>query len=323
MRPTRLSIILFVFYFIILSFWLSAPFFLRGNLPVNNTIFFTGFKNSTKFGYLFAFAYAFIPLFGSIVGFTLTQKWGFSKSSVGKSVFFLSMSLLSWTTGEFIWSYYNFFLNANVPYPSWADAGFVLNYPFLGIGMIYLGIASGAKLGLEKTGRKLLLFLIPLLVSLLSWYVMVVIARGGSLTSGGGMLKVFFDIAYPAGDVILLTIGFLIFGLSFRYWGAQIKLPVIVILIGILLEYVADFGFSYTTTVNTFYNGSWVDLTYATSLAILSFGVILLDVNKAPSIATTVANTALIPSPPSASSVPPTPDLQAVSNAPSITDQST
>ena len=240
---------------------------------------------------------------GSLAGFTISKKWGFFKNPVSKAVFFLSLSLLSWALGEFIWAYYNFFLKANVPYPSWADAGFVANYPFWGIGMVYLGQASGAGLGLHKTSRKILLVLIPIIVSLFSWYFMVILARGGSITSGGGPLKVFFDIAYPAGDVILLTMGLLIFGLSFRYWGAQLKWPVIVILVGILSEYIADFGFSYTTTINTYYNGCLVDFTYATSLLILSFSVTLLDV-KDGAVASTVSPAPVIPPTPASAIAP-------------------
>ena len=280
MKLTHAASFLIGFYIALLFFWLCAGLFANGGSSITLATIFTGFKHSTQYGYIFSFVYGFIPFIGSIIGFRISKSWGFFKESVGKAVFFLSLSLFSWSMGEFIWAYYNFFLNATVPYPSWADVGFVLNYPFWGIGMVYLGNASGARMGLQKTGRKLLLIVIPVVVSLFSWYIMVDLARAGSITSGGGFLKVFFDIAYPVGDVILLTMGLLIFGLSFRYWGNQLKWPITVILLGIALEYIADFGFSYTTTVNTFYNGSWVDLVFTTSLTILSLGVSMLDLKQ-------------------------------------------
>jgi len=190
--------------------------------------------------------------------------------------------------------------------------------------MVYFGKASGANLGLQRTGRKLLLVLIPVLVSLISWYFMVILARGGSITSGGGPLKVFFDIAYPAGDVILLTMGLLIFGLSFRYWSAQLKWPIIVILVGILAEYISDFWFSYATTLNTFYNGCLGDLSFATALMILSVAVTLLDTQgESFSPASTipavqpVSNTLVPPSIPSMtpSSIPDAPIAQPASDS--------
>lgn len=286
MKLTKSSLFLLGFYLALLLVWFSASLFDTSNAHVSIFTLFNGFKNSTKFGYIFAFAYAFIPLYGSLVGFNITRKWGL-RGSVGKAVFYLSLSLFCWAIGEFIWSYYNFFLNANTPYPSWADAAFILTYPFWAIGLIYFGDAAGAKTGWHKKSGKLLVFIIPILVTAFSWYVLVDIARAGSVTSGGGPLTVFFDIAYPIGDIIILAIAFIIFGLSFRYWGGQIKWPIIITVIGFLIEYFADFGFSYTTTVNSYYNGSWVDLTFATSLVLLSFAVALLDVNEAP--ATTYA----------------------------------
>ena len=176
------------------------------------------------------------------------------------------------------------------------------------------------------------MFVIPLLVTIFSWYILVVLARGGSVTSGGGPIKVFFDIAYPVGDIIILAIAFIIFGLSFRYWAGQIKWPVIITIIGFLMEYFADFAFSYTTTVNTYYNGSWVDLTYATSLVLLSFAVALLDVNEAPSGLSSipvspsmppVQNSSVsttIPMSQSMPTVPPIPQVTSISNIPPPSD---
>ena len=309
MKLTHAASFLIGFYIALLFFWLFSGLFANGGSSITLATIFTGFKHSTQYGYIFSFVYGFIPFIGSIIGFRISKSWGFFKESVGKAVFFLSLSLFSWSMGEFIWAYYNFFLNATVPYPSWADVGFVLNYPFWGIGMVYLGNASGARMGLQKTGRKLLLIIIPVVVSLFSWYIMVDLARAGSITSGGGFLKVFFDIAYPVGDVILMTMGLLIFGLSFRYWGNQLKWPITIILLGIALEYIADFGFSYTTTVNTFYNGSWVDLVFTTSLTILGLGVAMLDVKEKPSSAGTVTAPAISPTAPPSSlpNIPPVP----------------
>lgn len=324
MKLTKSSIFLLGFYLALLLFWFSASLFDTGNSHVSIFTFFNGFKNSTKFGYIFAFAYAFIPLYGSIVGFHITRKWGF-KSVVGKAVFYLSLSLLFWAIGEFIWSYYNFFLNANTPYPSWADVAFILTYPCWAVGLIYFGNAAGAKTGLHTKSGKILLFVIPLLVTIFSWYILVVLARGGSVTSGGGPIKVFFDIAYPVGDIIILAIAFIIFGLSFRYWAGQIKWPVIITIIGFLMEYFADFAFSYTTTVNTYYNGSWVDLTYATSLVLLSFAVALLDFDVVPSLvyspqitpgATSIQNNTVISNNPAAQSIPPIPPVITAQNIP-------
>jgi hypothetical protein len=101
----------------------------------------------------------------------------------------------------------------------------------------------------------------------------VFVARGGIFDISGDWIKIFFDIAYPLFDVIVLAIGGLVFGLSFKYLGGRYKWPVLITLFGFVINYFADFGFSYTTTVGSFYNGSWVDLLFTSAMFVISFGV--------------------------------------------------
>jgi diguanylate cyclase len=280
MRITKASDFIIGFFIALVIFWFSASFFDVGNSPFHYYTIFDGFKNNQTYGYIFNFVYAFIPLYVGIYGFRIAKKWGMFKSSMGKAIINLSISLIFWAIGELMWAYYNFFLGSNIPYPSWADAAYVLTYPFLAAGLIYLGQATGVKFGLKNTLGKIFLFITPILLLIFSWYVLVVVARGGSITTGGGSLTVFFDIAYPMGDVIVLVMAFLIYGLSFKYLGGMFKWPIIITIFGVFLEYVADFAFSYTTTINTYYNGNWVDLVYLFSLVFMSLGVTLLDVQE-------------------------------------------
>jgi len=181
--------------------------------------------------------------------------------------------------GEMIWSYYNFFLNQEIPYPSWSDVGFIFAYPLWAIGTFYLSQATGVKYGLKNIAGRLLLITIPIFALLISYYLLVVIARQGVFAFEGGVLKIFFDLAYPIGDVIILTFAALVYGLSLNYLGGRFKIPVLITLLGFVANYIADFGFSYTTTVGTFYNGNWVDLMFATALFVMGFGLLNLDIN--------------------------------------------
>jgi hypothetical protein len=281
MKITRASSFILGYYIALVIFWFSASLFATGNSQLQFSTILSGFKSSVHYGYIFAFSYALIPLFGGIMGLRKSVSWGFFKSSMGKSVFFLSIGLLTWSIGELIWSYYNFFLNAVVPYPSWADASFILSWPLWTVGVLFLGRATGAKFGFKKMGGKLLVIAVPIIIFIISYYFLVTVARGGSITSGGGPLKVFFDIAYPVLDVVILTLAALIYGLSFKYLGGKYKWPVLITLFGFLVNYVADFGFSYTTTINTFYNGCWVDLMFTSAMFVLSFGINSLDIKDA------------------------------------------
>lgn len=240
------------------------------------SIFFSG-KTDDPSNLWFALAYGILPIFGSVFGFIYAEKWGFWKSTIGKAIILFSLGLLTWGIGELIWSYYNLILHVEIPYPSWADASFIISWPLWAIGMYYLSFATGAKYGLKEKIGQFQLFLFPVICASVSYYLLVTIARQGSFEIAGGPLKIFFDLAYPLGDVIIITLSLIIFGLSFKYLGGRYKWAVLVTFLGFVLNYFADFGFSYTTTVGTFHNGNWVDLLFCTAMFALSFGINNLD----------------------------------------------
>ncbi|HSW96758.1 MAG TPA: hypothetical protein VLF89_02955 [Candidatus Saccharimonadales bacterium] len=258
MKITRSSAFLAGYYICLLGWWVLIQFYKVTDQSIN---------------IVFAFSYGLIPLLGGGLGLFRSKDWGFLKSVLGKALFFFSLGLITWGIGECIWSYYTIFLKVEIPYPSWSDAGFIISWPLWAIGVYHLSHATGAKYGLKRTPGQLFLFILPILIAIISYYLLVIVARSGSITSGGGPLKIFFDLAYPIGDAIVLTIALLVYGLSFKYLGGRFKWPVIITLFGFIFNYAADFGFSYTTTVGTFYNGGLVDLLFTTAMFVLSFGI--------------------------------------------------
>ena len=94
---------------------------------------------------LYSNTYGIIPLLGGLYGLFLAQHWGGMESKVGKAIIFLSLGLITWGIGMVIWLYYNIVLDVSVPYPSLADAAFILSWPLWGIGAAFLSIATGAK----------------------------------------------------------------------------------------------------------------------------------------------------------------------------------
>lgn len=217
----------------------------------------------------------FIPLVGGINGLTVAKHWGSFQSAVGRAIIFLSLGLISWGFGTYIFSgVYNFLLHVEVPYPSLADVGYIISLPLWAIGIIQLSRATGAKYGLRSSKGKVLSFLVPALVIALSYYLLVVVARGGSIDfSDPAILKLFFDLAYPIGDVVILTLATSVYALSYNYFGGLYKKVIYTILLGFVLMYLADFSFSYSTTLNTFYPADWVDLLFTTAMFVLSVGV--------------------------------------------------
>lgn len=237
-------------------------------------------QQNTINNFLYGAALGILPLISSIFGFINAKKWGGLHSAMGKAVNFLSAGLFTWALGTLIFAYYNIFLNVEVPYPSLADAAYIISWPLWGMGMYYLSKATGAKYGLRSSTGKIIFLIIPIIVIVLSYYLLVVVARGGVLTeSFDDYLKLFFDLAYPVGDVVILILATLIYGLSYNYFGGKFKSAIYLVLLGFVINYIADFSFSYTTTNETFYVANWVDLIFTTAMFTLSLGVSLFDPN--------------------------------------------
>ena len=219
-----------------------------------------------------------IPFVGGILGLKNSMSCGGRKSIMGRSSLFLSSGLIAWASGMIAWNYYIFFTNIEIPYPSFADVGYVLGLLFFIIGISILSKAIGVKFALRNIQGKILLFIIPVIVIIISIYLLINIARGGVLIDiSGSYLKLFFDLLYPLGDVVILTVISLVYFLSKDILGGKYKFPVLILLTGFLVFYISDFMFSYTTTNGTYFNGHLVDFLFTTSMFILSAGFFIFD----------------------------------------------
>jgi len=259
MKISRTSVFLGGFYISMLILWITLTFFHYTNNFINLA---------------FVFIYGFIPLIGGIAGLFSSLKWGGFSSVLGKAIIYLSIGLITWSMGEMIWTlYYNLILKIEIPYPSLADASFILSWPFWIAGVYFLAKATGVKYALAKKQSTLKIILIPIIALTISYYLLVIVARQGSVEISGGMIKIFFDLAYPILDVVILTLALLVYGLSLQFLGGRFKWPVLIILFSFLVNYFADFIFSYTTTIETYFNGNIADLLFMTAMFLLSFGV--------------------------------------------------
>jgi hypothetical protein len=227
------------------------------------------------FNYLYSFLFGLIPLLAGIFAIFRAHVWGGFKSSVGRAVLFIGIGIFLWGYGETIWSYYNFFLNVAAPYPSWADLGFAPSIFFYGLGISFLSSATGAKFALRNSTARHFAILAPIFIMVLSYYVLVVVARGNIVVPPGETpLKTVLDIAYPLGDFVGLTLAVVLSSLSFKYLGGKYKTDIFALLLGLAVMYIADSVFSYTTTVNTYYNADFGDLLLTFGVFLLSFGVL-------------------------------------------------
>ena len=230
---------------------------------------------SGTYNYLYSFLFGLIPFFGGLVAMQLSTIWGGFRSAVGKAVFFVGLGIFLWGCGENIWSYYNFFAGVAAPYPSLADLGFAPSIFFYGLGAIYLARATGARFAFRHRYTKWLVLLAFVAVTALAYYVLVVVARGNVLIpQGETVLKAILDVAYPLGDLLGAVLAVVISGLSFPYLGGRYRFDVYTILLGLIVMFIADATFSYTTTIGTYYNADFGDLLLAFGMFCLTLGAL-------------------------------------------------
>ena len=217
-----------------------------------------------------------IPFLAAIAGFKNAKAWG--KSAVGKAVNFLSLGTLTWSLGMLAWNYYIFLADVEVPYPSLADVFFILSWPLWTLGIINLSKATGVKFALRQVKGKILIVIVPILAVIASYYMLVVVARGGVIElDGSSGWKLFFDLFYPIGTAVILTLALTFFSLSRDYLGGIYKKPITILILGFLANYLSDFTFSLTTTSGTYFNGHFVDILFLTAMYFIGLSISLMS----------------------------------------------
>ncbi|WP_460711501.1 diguanylate cyclase domain-containing protein [Nocardioides dilutus] len=161
----------------------------------------------------------------------------------------------SWAAGQAVWSFYEVGLGREVPFPSLADVGF-LAFPLVaGAGLLIWSGAQGSQA--TARGRDLMdgaIIAVSLLV--LSW---LTVMEPVVETSGGASFSLALSLAYPLGDVVLVT---LLLITLLRSESERVTLTMLVLGLGGFA--LADSLFVYMTTTGTYSStdlvssGGWV-----------------------------------------------------------------
>jgi diguanylate cyclase (GGDEF)-like protein len=194
-----------------------------------------------------AFSDISIGVAAAAAGFAAVAAWRRQAGWPGRSWLLIGIGMLAWALGEAIWTTYEVFLAREVPFPSSADAGFLLLYPFALVGLV-------AMLDFHRRALRTLFDSFMVAGSLL--YVSWPLVLEPTYQAGGqGLFARSIALAYPIGDIILATMAFVLLSQLARQTRGTLALTGA----GMLGLAVADSGFAYLTTHGAYASASVID----------------------------------------------------------------
>jgi len=173
----------------------------------------------------------------------------------------LGAAALSWGMGQLIWSWLDLSGGSGASFPSLADAFFLAAIPLIAAGVLSWPTAPVRALAQVRTLLDGLLIASSLLFA--SWALVL----GPTYHAGGGsLLPRTIGLAYPIGDLVLLTIAFSVLA---RSRGRAIIQPAL-ITITIVSMAVADSAFAYLAGKSAYATGAWLDLGWLVAWLVLA-----------------------------------------------------
>ena len=238
------------------------------------------FNSSLRIRQAWGSLYQIMAVFGGVIGLAVSNKWGGNKSLLGKAIMFFSIGLLLQSFGQSVDSYYNFFKNATIPYPSLGDLGFMGSVVAYIAGAAYLMKATGFGFSIKSLKGKAVAVLIPLIILIGCYFFFL----QGYQFDWTNKLKIFLDFAYPLGQATYVSIALLAYLMSRNYFGGILRRPVVFLILALILQYISDFTFLYQANANTWYVGGINDFLYFLSYTLMALSLIYIgginDVRK-------------------------------------------
>ncbi len=203
----------------------------------------------------------FVPIPGALVVLSiLSVKRHGLKGSHGKAWISFTVYSVLWFIAEQVWTVLELFYHQK-PFPSIADFFYIVGYPaYFIFAILYI-----------RTVKKSITKKIIIVSSLVAVAVLVPnLYMAFENSSGEDQFATALGAFYPFADAIVLVpafIGVLLF------LGGKVNFPWFLMLLGIIVEVVADTGFQYYSLDNSIYTGHPVDILFLWSYVLLTFGV--------------------------------------------------
>ncbi|HEV7965832.1 MAG TPA: EAL domain-containing protein [Actinoplanes sp.] len=187
------------------------------------------------------------------------RRWGWT---------FIGLGVLSWGLGQACWVYLESFRGDEVPFPSQADIGYLGMVVLTPIGLLILPSAAQT---LANRARSVLdgLMVATSLVMMAWIFVVEPLIQAG----GDSALALYISLAYPLGDVVIVTIVVYMLALQRRRGRNFSQLALVGA--GIVAFAVSDIGYAYLNLIDGYASGGVTDIGW-----FAGFSLILLAARK-------------------------------------------
>ena len=219
---------------------------------------------------VWASSYQIVAAFGGIAGLFIANKWGGTKSLMGRSIIFFSVGLLLQVFGQSVNSYHNIFQDQQIPYPSFGDIGFMGSVISYICGAYVLMKASGLRFSVRSISGKFYGIVIPIAVLVCSYFFFL----KGYVFDWTNVPKVILDFAYPFGQALYVALAALAFLISRNFLGGIMKNPILFLIFALVFQYFSDFMFLYQANAGTWYAGGLNDFMYFLSYFLMTLALI-------------------------------------------------
>ena len=227
---------------------------------------------------LFVDTYGLMAFLGGVFGILISREWGFLKSNVGKVIFFLSLGLLFQFLGQVTYSVYYYVFGIENPYPSLGDLfylGSVLLYIYGVWLIIEIGMLKKRLLNVSKL-TQFLCVLLPLMIFIGTYSIFL----KGYPFDDANLVRIFLDFAYPIGQATFVSLAFISTLIFRNYLGGVLKNSILLILLALIMQFIADTYFLYHSLYETWVVGGFGDLLFLIAYLIMGLAIINFDMES-------------------------------------------
>ena len=182
------------------------------------------------------------------------------------SWFLLAIAALSWGLGQAVWTWYEVVLDQEVPYPGFADVGYLGAVPFLLAGVLLFPSRSLRAVGRARAVADGLMTLFLVAFASYGTFLGVVYK-----TSEGDVFERVLAVTYPAADVVIVAVVLAVLARRVDRLGG----PLPVVAAGMVSLAVADSAFAYLTAKGTYGDDPVTDLGWPLGFALFAVAAVM------------------------------------------------